>query len=439
MNKRQLLRATALVASSLLLAGTASAQDFPPKKPVTLVVGFAAGGAADAAARLIAKKLGENIGQTVVVDNKGGAGGNIAHQFVANAAPDGTVLLFGSVGPLTIAPHLMKLTYDPFKDLAAISGGVNFPNVLVVHKAQGAKTLAEFIQLSKKKPGSVEFASTGAGSASHLAGELFNQRAGIDMTHVPYKGGAPALQDLLGERITSYFAAPPTAMPHVESGKLIPLATTGLTRPAYLPNIPTVAESGFPGFEALNWYAFVAPGKTPAPLLDRWNQEIVKVLSQIGAAVRKGTPKPDISTVAALTQTLLNAKSVAYSASASGVYLSTEMFAKLGVQERLAVTGKKILSERVGAVVARGDAELGFQQVSELIYFKELDFIGTLPDEVQQTIFFSAGLVEGAAQPELARHLLRFLTSPAVADIVRATGLDPVDQRAVQASAAKPQ
>lgn len=163
------------------------------------------------------------------------------------------------------------------------------------------------------------------------------------------------------------------------------------------------------------------------------------VRSQIGAAVRKGTPKPDISTVAALTQTLLAAKSVAYSASASGSYLSTEMFAKLGVQERLAVTGKKIMSERVGAVVARGDAELGFQQVSELIYFKELDFIGTLPDEVQQTIFFSAGLVEGAAQPELARHLLRFLTSPAVADIVRATGLDPVGQRAVQAGAAQPQ
>ena len=124
MNKRLLLRATALAASYLLLAGTASAQDFPPNKPVPLVVGFAAGGAADAAARLIAKKLSENIGQTVVVDNKGGAGGNIAHQFVANAAPDRSVLLFGSVGPLTIAPHLMKLTYDPFKDLAPISGGV---------------------------------------------------------------------------------------------------------------------------------------------------------------------------------------------------------------------------------------------------------------------------------------------------------------------------
>jgi tripartite-type tricarboxylate transporter receptor subunit TctC len=295
MKKRAALHALA-TATALLLGGAGHAQDFPPKKPVTLVVGFAAGGAADAAARLIAKKLGENIGQPVVVDNKGGAGGNIAHQFVANAVPDGTVLLLGSVGPLTIAPHLMKLTYDPFKDLAAVSGGVNFPNVLVVHQDAGARTLAEFVQLSKKKPGSVDFASTGAGSASHLAGELFNQRAGIDMTHVPYKGGAPALQDLLGGRITSYFAAPPTAMPHVETGKLIPLATTGLTRPAYLPNIPTVAESGYPGFEALNWYAFVAPGKTPPAILDRWNQEIVKVLNDAGVkeALNKHglTPQP---------------------------------------------------------------------------------------------------------------------------------------------------
>ena len=154
------------------------------------------------------------------------------------------------------------------------------------------------------------------------------------------------------------------------------------------------------------------------------------VRSQIGAAVRKGTPKPDISTVEALKQTLLEAKSVAYSASASGTYLSSELFPKLGVQDRLATTGKKIYSERVGAVVARGDAEIGFQQVSELIYFKELDFIGTLPDAVQQTIFFSAGMVDGAQEPQAARHLLTFLTSPAVADIVRATGLDPVNHRA---------
>ncbi|RJP72307.1 MAG: tripartite tricarboxylate transporter substrate binding protein [Comamonadaceae bacterium] len=296
MNKRNLLRAAALATAAMVLGSALQAQDFPPKKPVTLVVGFAAGGAADAAARLIAKKLAANIGQSVVVDNRGGAGGNIAHQFVANAAPDGSVLLFGSIGPLTIAPHIMKLPYDPFKDLAAISGGVNFPNVLVAHKSLGVKTLAEFVALEKKKPGTLDYASTGAGSASHLAGELFNQRAGINMVHVPYKGGAPALQDLLGERIASYFAAPPTALPHIEAGKLVPLATTGSTRPVYMPNIPTVAEAGYPGFEALNWYAFVAPGKTPAPLLDRWNQEIVKVLNDPGvkdALIHHGmTPQP---------------------------------------------------------------------------------------------------------------------------------------------------
>ena len=151
--------------------------------------------------------------------------------------------------------------------------------------------------------------------------------------------------------------------------------------------------------------------------------------SKIGAAVRKGTPRPDISTVAALKATLLNAKSVAYSASASGTYLSTELFPKLGVAERLKETGKRILSERVGAVVARGDAELGFQQVSELIYFTELDFLGTLPDEVQQSLFFSAGLVQGSTAGEPARQLVRFLSSAAVAEIVRATGLDPVSAR----------
>ena len=297
MQRRTLFQSSAALLSAGLLGGLpALAQDFPPKKPVTMVVGFAAGGAADAAARLIAKKLSENIGQSVVVENKGGAGGNIAHQQVAAGASDGTVLLFGSVGPLTIAPHLMKLPYDPFKDLAPISGGVYFPNVLVVHKGAGVKNLKEFVALAKKSPGKVDFASTGAGSASHLAGELFNQRAGVEMVHVPYKGGAPALQDLLGERVTSYFAAPPTALPHVQTGKLVPLATTGLTRPAYMPDIPTVAEAGYPGFEALNWYAFVAPGKTPAAILDRWNVEIVKALNDEG--VKKAlndhglTPQP---------------------------------------------------------------------------------------------------------------------------------------------------
>ncbi len=276
--QRRPLIAAAFLAASFPLAGTAQAQDFPPKKPVTLVVGFAAGGSADIAARIIAKKLGENIGQSVVVDNKPGAGGNLAHAQVANGPSDGSMLLFGSIGPLSIAPHFMKVSYDPLKDLAPISMGVAFPNVLVVPASTGIKTLGDFVAKAKREPGKLDYASTGPGSAAHLAGELLNDVAKIDTLHVPYKGGAPALQDVLGGRVTAFYAAPPSALPHIESGKLIPLATTGLTRPAYLPNVPTVAET-YPGFNATNWYAFVASAKTPKPLLDRWNTEIVKVLN----------------------------------------------------------------------------------------------------------------------------------------------------------------
>ncbi|MGU3628694.1 Bug family tripartite tricarboxylate transporter substrate binding protein [Comamonas sp. C24C] len=276
MQRRPLVLAAAL-AACLPLAG-AYAQEFPPKRPVTMVVGFAAGGSADIAARIIAKKLGENIGQSVVVDNKPGAGGNLAHAQVAHGATDGSVLLFGSIGPLSISPHFMKVSYDPLKDLAPITMGVTFPNVLVVPASKGIKTLGEFVAAAKREPGKLDFASTGPGSAAHLAGELLNDIAKIDTVHIPYKGGAPALQDVLGGRVSSFYAAPPTALPHIESGKLIPLATTGLTRPAYLPNVPTVAES-YPGFNATNWYAFVAPGKAPKPLLDRWNIELVKVLN----------------------------------------------------------------------------------------------------------------------------------------------------------------
>jgi len=173
----------------------------------------------------------------------------------------------------------MKLNYDPVRDLAPITMGVNFPNVLVVHAGVKVKTLAEFVALAKKKPGSLDFASTGPASASHLAGELFNVQAGIDTVHIPYKGGAPAMQDLLGGRVAAYYSTPSTAGPFIESGKLIALATTGLTRPAFMPNVPTIAESGYPGFNAVNWYAFVGPAKTPKVILDRWNLELVKVLN----------------------------------------------------------------------------------------------------------------------------------------------------------------
>lgn len=279
MKNLKIVRTAVLAACTLLTAGAASAQEFPKDKPVQVVVGFVAGGAADSATRLIASKLADNLGLSIAVVNKAGAGGNIAHQYVSTQPADGTTLLLGSVGPLTIAPHLTKVAYDPFVDLAPVSGGVHFPNVLVVHQSVGVKTFKEFIQLAKEHPDRAEYASTGVGSASHLAGELLNMYANVEMVHVPYKGGAQAMQDLVGERIASYFSAPPTALPFIRTGKLIALATTGLERPAYMPDVPTVAEEGYEGFEALNWYSFMAPGKTPEPILERWNQEVVKVLT----------------------------------------------------------------------------------------------------------------------------------------------------------------
>ena len=280
MNRRTFTLGLSCMAMALSMVSTlAAAQDFA-SKPITMVVGFAAGGATDTAARIIAKKLGENLGQSVLVDNRAGAGGNIAHQQVANAAPDGSIILLGSVGPLCIAPHLVaKLPYDPQRDLAPLTMGVSFPNVLVVHAGVPAKNFAEFLALAKAKPGALDYASTGVGSASHLAGEMFKQRAGVDIVHVPYKGGGPAMIDLLAGRITGYYSTPSTAGPHIESGKLRALAVTGLARLPSMPNVPTIAESGFPGFDATNWYAFVAPGKTPKAILDRWNTELVKVLN----------------------------------------------------------------------------------------------------------------------------------------------------------------
>ncbi|TXI67176.1 MAG: tripartite tricarboxylate transporter substrate binding protein [Limnohabitans sp.] len=256
-----------------------NAQEFPPKKNITMLVGFVAGGAADTGARIMAKRLGENLGVSVTVENKAGAGGNIAHQQTATGPADGSLLLLGSVGPLTIAPHMMKLGYDPVKDLAPLTMAVNFPNVLVVHPGTGIKTFAEFIAAAKKNPGKLDFASTGVGSASHLAGELLNDMANIDTVHVPYKGGAAALQDVLSGRVAGWYATMATAAPHIEAGKLVPLASTGAQRAASLPKVPTIAESGYPGFNATNWYAFMASAKVPKPVLDRWNQELVKVLT----------------------------------------------------------------------------------------------------------------------------------------------------------------
>ena len=268
-----------LAAAVIAVTSAAGAQSFP-SRPVTLTVGFAPGGGTDTAARIIAQKLSENIGQAVIVENRVGAGGNIAAQHIAAAPPDGYTIHLTSVGPMAVAPHLMKeLPYDPKRDIAPITMGVVFPNVMIVHANVQATTLAEFVALAKQKPGKLTYASAGVGGAGHLAGELFKGRAGIEVLHVPYKGGGPAMTDLIGGRIDMYIGVSSTVAPQVDAGKARALATTGTKRTSMMPNVPTVAESGYPGFEATNWYAFVAPGKTPKDLLDYWNRELTKVLN----------------------------------------------------------------------------------------------------------------------------------------------------------------
>jgi len=274
---------TTLLAAAALAATGALAQSSFPSRTVTLTVGFAPGGGTDTAARIVAQKLAQNIGQSVVVENRAGAGGNIAAQHIATAPPDGYTISLSSVGPLTVSPSLYKsLPYDPKRDIAPLTMGVVFPNVFVINPNVPAKTLAEFVALAKSKPGELNYASSGVGGAGHLAGELFKQAAGIDMVHVPYKGGGPAMTDLLGGRVTMYPAVPSTALPHIQAGKVRALAVTGPKRLPTMPDVPTVAESGYPGFEAMNWYAFVAPAKTPPEILDYWNRELVKVLKDPG-------------------------------------------------------------------------------------------------------------------------------------------------------------
>jgi tripartite-type tricarboxylate transporter receptor subunit TctC len=272
---------TLLAAAAAVIAATASAQ-FTPTRPVTITVGFAPGGGTDTAARIVAKKLQDDLGVSVVVENRAGAGGNIAAQHIASAPPDGYTIHLTSVGPMTVSPHLMKdLPYDPKKDVAPITMAVIFANVFVVNPGVPAKNLAEFVALAKQRKAQgnpVTFGSSGIGGAGHLSGELFKQAAGIDMTHVPYKGGGPAMTDLLGGRIDMYPAVPSTALQQIKAGKIHAIATTGLKRAAIMPDVPTVAEQGYPGFEAVNWYAFVAPAKTPKDVIDFWNRELVKAL-----------------------------------------------------------------------------------------------------------------------------------------------------------------
>jgi tripartite-type tricarboxylate transporter receptor subunit TctC len=264
---------------ALALAGSAFAQSYPTR-PVSIVVGFQPGGGTDTVARILAKDLGESLAQQVVVENRAGAGGNIATEHVAKSASDGHTLLLGNVGALTVNPHLVaKLPYDPVRDFEPITMAVIFANVLVVQPSLQTNTLADFVKLAREKPGTITYASSGIGSAGHMAGELLKGVAKIDIVHVPYKGGGPAMQGMLGGQVLAFFATPVSVGGHLKSGRVRSLATTGPKRAALLPDVPTVAESGYPGYEALNWYAFLAPAKTPKPIIERLHKEIVKALN----------------------------------------------------------------------------------------------------------------------------------------------------------------
>jgi tripartite-type tricarboxylate transporter receptor subunit TctC len=264
-------------AFALLVAGSSYGQAFP-SKPITMVVGFEPGGGTDTVARVVAKFMAENVGQQVLVENRAGAGGNIAVDHTIKSAPDGYTIVLANVGALTVNPHLMKLAYDPLRDLAPVTMAVVFPNIVVAHPRVQAKTLAEFVKLAKEKPGTITYGSSGIGGAGHLAGALLEQVAQIQLVHVPYKGGGPAMRGLLGGEIDVYISTPVAALPHIQSGKANALVSTGARRSTALPNVPTVAESGYAGYEAVNWYAYLAPAKTPRPIIDRLNQELGKVL-----------------------------------------------------------------------------------------------------------------------------------------------------------------
>jgi len=249
-----------------------------PNKPITTVVGFEPGGGTDTTARIIAPTLGELLGQQVVVENRSGAGGDIAVDYVAKQTPDGYSLVLANVGALAVNPHILKTPYDPLKDLQPISMAVVFPNVLVVQPSLPIKSVKDYVAYAKQKPG-VTYASSGIGGAGHLAGELLRMMAKIDITHVPYKGGGPAMQGFLGGQVDSFFATPISTASQMKSGKARAIATTGAKRDPLMPDVPTVAESGYPGYEALNWYGYLAPAKTPKEVIERLHRDIAKALA----------------------------------------------------------------------------------------------------------------------------------------------------------------
>jgi tripartite-type tricarboxylate transporter receptor subunit TctC len=298
MLKRLMTTVAGLLA--LCAATLAIAADYP-SRPVTLVVGFTPGGPSDVLARIVAKKMGTILGQTFVIDNRPGAGGNIAGETVAHAAPDGYMLLMGNNSILaTNASLYKKIAFNPEKDFLPICLIGTQANILVVNPKVPAQTMAELIALAKAEPGKINFASSGYGAAAHLAGELFKTQAGIDIVHVAYKGAAPALQDLIGGQVQMMFATAASVVGHIRSGLVRPLAVTTLKRTAILPDIATVDELGLKGFDATTWHGLVAPAGTPPQIIAALHRaavaalndpEVSSSLKQLGVDIVGDTPE----------------------------------------------------------------------------------------------------------------------------------------------------
>ncbi|MGE5640410.1 MAG: Bug family tripartite tricarboxylate transporter substrate binding protein [Clostridia bacterium] len=295
----------ALLGSAAVFSGTAQAQAWPTK-PVHLVIPYAAGGPVDVSARLVAAKLQQALGQPVVADNKPGAGGNIGADFVAKSAPDGYTLVMGAIATHAINPALYRhLPYDPIKDFRHVALVVQVPNVLVVNNDLPAKNVAEFISLVRRNPGKFDFASGSTGSTGHLAGELFKQMTGTYMVHIPYKGSAPAVLDLVAGRVQLMFDNLASALPNIRAGKVRALAVTTLHRSSFLPELPTLDESGLKGFDMTTWWGVMAPAGTPDPIVNRLSTEILKAIDQPDVRDKlraMGSESPTVRTPAEFTR-----------------------------------------------------------------------------------------------------------------------------------------
>jgi tripartite-type tricarboxylate transporter receptor subunit TctC len=273
-------RCLAYVIALVAVFATATAQaDEYPSRPIRLIVPYAAGGGADSVARIVATRVAETIGQPIVIENRGGGSSIIGTELVKNAEPDGYTLLMGQSGPISINPAIYKnLPYDPLQDFAPVTMTTAYPYIMVVNPALGVKTLQEFVALARSKPGEFNYGTTGVGAANHLVSELFNGETGLTMTHIPYRGTALAVTDLMAGQVTMVFADPISALAHIQAGTLRALAVTSKDRSPVAPDVPTIAESGYPGFDAIGWHGILAPAGTPREIVNRLNAEIAAAL-----------------------------------------------------------------------------------------------------------------------------------------------------------------